>query len=44
VSSCLDQYNYLAHTDPKRLENAGAVAQIQRESDQSWQEKAWDAL
>jgi len=33
VGDGLDHYNGVAHTDPKRLENAGVIEQIPRESD-----------
>jgi hypothetical protein len=44
VGDCLDQHNVVAHTDPKRIGNAGVIDEIQCESDQSWQAKASDAL
>jgi hypothetical protein len=40
----LDQHNIVAHTDPKRTGNVGAIDEIPHDSDQSWQEKASDAL
>ena len=40
----LNTYVCVVHTDPKRIENAGAIVHIPPESDQSWQAKALDAL
>jgi hypothetical protein len=44
VGDCLDQHNIVAHIDPKRTGNAGAIDEIPHDSDQSWQAKASDAL
>jgi hypothetical protein len=34
----------VAHIDPKRTGNAGAIDEIPHDSDQAWQAKASDAL
>ena len=44
VGDRLDQYNVVAHIDPKRTGNAGAIDEIPPDSGQSWQAKASDAL
>jgi hypothetical protein len=44
VGDCLDQHNIIAHIDPKRTGNAGAIDEIPHDSDQSWQAKASAAL
>jgi hypothetical protein len=44
VGDRLDHHNVDAHIDPKRSGNAGAIAEIPHDSDQSWQAKASDAL
>jgi hypothetical protein len=44
VGDCLDQHNIVAHIDPKRTGNAGAIDEMPHDSDQSWQANASDAL
>ena len=44
LKKALDHGGYLPERDPKRIGHARVIDKIQFESDQSWQEKASDAL